>query len=301
MASSIEISSSANSLTPPPAATTEPCVNCGDLIPGSFCGRCGERRASLRDNSIAAFASEAIEALTSTDRSFLSTLKTLLSKPGELTAEFMRGRRIARMRPLQLFLLVNVLFFVFATVFHSTIFTTRLRDQMFNSWHESLATRLVTQRLASRHLTYKAYEVTFNEVSVVQAKTLIFVMVPAFALLVGLTHPRRRYAIEHLVFALHAYAAFLILVPALTLLLGLPIELIDQLRHTDVANNQWGDRLFGLEISLTLLWYLYGSLRRAYGDGRMRAAIGALFLLVGMVLILFAYRTVLFLTVFYMT
>src|SRR4051794_22110888 len=89
----------------------EACVNCGAPLVDSFCAACGERRASERDHSLRGFAEEAFHSLFETDHSFLGTLKFLLTRPGALTVDFMRGRRIGQMRPLQLFLLVNVAFF----------------------------------------------------------------------------------------------------------------------------------------------------------------------------------------------
>src|SRR4051812_4898151 len=140
----------------------EACPNCGVVVAGRFCASCGERRASERDNSLLGFLREVFEALTSADRSFISTLRTLLTKPGELTENFMRGRRVSLMRPLQLFLLVNVAFFLWSTASNNHMFDTPLATHMQNSWHQRLATRLVTARLAARKTTLTAYGAQFN-------------------------------------------------------------------------------------------------------------------------------------------
>ena len=68
----------------------EVCVNCDAPLTGSFCIRCGERRASERDNSLRGFVEEAVHALMETDHSMLGTLWTLLAKPGALTVDYMR-------------------------------------------------------------------------------------------------------------------------------------------------------------------------------------------------------------------
>lgn len=98
-----------------PTATTpraaERCPSCGGEIDARFCRVCGERRPSERAYSMREFAHEAFEAVTNVERSFLHTLWTLFRRPGELTAAYMRGERVRYLRPLQLFLLVNVLFF----------------------------------------------------------------------------------------------------------------------------------------------------------------------------------------------
>ena len=281
---------------------TEHCVNCGQAVLGSYCSRCGERRASDRDSSLRGFVGEVVEHVTSTDRSVLGTLKLLLTRPGELTAEFMRGRRIGRMRPLQLFLLVNVAFFLWATATHNRMFDTPLAVHMHQTWHQLMATRMVSARIAARRTTLAAYTVVFNDAATVQAKSLIVTMVPAFAILVGLVHiRRRRFALEHLVFALHTYAAILILVVVTAYAMMMPMVVVGRLTHTSALNNQLFDNLFGLMLGLMLGWYLRRALIRVYGDGKVFATVAAVGLFIGVGFILFAYRTLLFLTTFWAT
>jgi hypothetical protein len=61
------------------------------------------------------------------------------------------------------------------------------------------------------------------------------------------------------------------------------------------------DGLQSLLIVIAMFVYLLLSLRRAYLDGRLAATLKALPLVVGMAVILFAYRLVLFYTTFWMT
>jgi hypothetical protein len=280
----------------------EACVNCRMPLHGPYCTTCGERRASERDNSLRGFAGEVFQTVTSADRSVLGTLKLLLAHPGELTREFMRGRRIGLMRPLQLFLLVNVAFFLWSTATHNRMFDTPLVTHMHYTWHKSLATRMVSARIAARQTTLAAYARIFNDAATVQAKSLIVTMVPAFAILVGLVHiRRRRFALEHLVFALHTYAAMLILVVVTAYALVMPMLVVGRLTHTTAMNNQLFDNLFGLTLGLILGWYLRRALIRVYDDGKVFATVAAVGLFIGVGFILFAYRTLLFLTTFWAT
>jgi uncharacterized membrane protein YhaH (DUF805 family) len=108
---------------------SESCPSCGGAIIDTFCGTCGERRPSTRGYSLAHFAHEVFETITDLDRSFLHTVTTLIRRPGELTAAYMRGERVRYLRPLQLFFLVNVVYFVWAGWFGVHVFNTRLRDR----------------------------------------------------------------------------------------------------------------------------------------------------------------------------
>src|SRR5690349_21773829 len=59
----------------------ETCPSCGAGIGDAFCAACGERRPSARIYTIGEFASEAFEAFTNVERSFLRTFWTLIRKP----------------------------------------------------------------------------------------------------------------------------------------------------------------------------------------------------------------------------
>ena len=102
-------------------------------------------------------------------------------------------------------------------------------------------------------------------------------------------------------FALHFYSAFLILALLIVLCLAIPMALVDWAMHTSAMNDPLIDPLLGLVSVSVLFWYLWHALRRAYGDGRLFSAVGAVVLTVGLVLILFGYRTLLFLTTFWAT
>jgi hypothetical protein len=287
----------------------EACVNCGSLLEGHFCAQCGERRAGDRDNHLRAFFGDALQHVTNVDGTLLKSLKLIVTQPGELTRLHMRGRRVGLMRPLQLFLMVNVVYFLFAAAMDNRMFTTTLYAHTHNTWHRGMASRMVSARLGDGTVSvdeyedrYATYRKEFERVTDVQAKSLIVVMVPALALLVGLLHLRRRhFIVQHVVFALHAYTAFLLLVMTVVVVFGLPRELARQLKWIESGDSQLYDNFFGIAAGLTFAWYLFASLRRAYGDSRLGAALAAPVLALGVVLILFGYRALLFLTTFWAT
>jgi hypothetical protein len=187
--------------------------------------------------------------------------------------------------------------------------TTRLQTHMNNTWHKEIATSMVEKRLGKAKVSEGLYEdrllsyaKKFDAETAVQAKTLILTMVPAFALLVGIIHAgRKRYVLEHLVFALHFYSAFLILVVIVAVCFLLPMGIVDAAMHTRSTNSPILDQLLGLVSAGTLFWYLQRALRRTYGDGWIFASVGAAMLAAGAVYIVFGYRTLLFLTTFWAT
>ena len=88
------------------------CVNCSAPCPGAYCSACGEKRLSANDFSLRHFVGHAVHDLTHFDAKIFRSLIPLLFKPGVLTAEFIAGRRSRYIKPLTLFILVNLFFFV---------------------------------------------------------------------------------------------------------------------------------------------------------------------------------------------
>ena len=272
---------------------TETCPSCAGAIAMDHCEICGERRPSLRIYTLRAFAHEAFEVVTNVERSLLKTLWTLIRKPGELTAAYMRGERVRFLRPLQLFLLINVAFFFFAGT-ASSVYTTTLYNHLYNSSHEVAARRIVAERRPS-DMPYKQYEAAFNQKTRVLARTLVIVIAPTFALGVALMSLRRRKpAVQHLVFGLHYLSYMLLLTVAMSVTLQ-ALAFVWVKVGGGGAGERAEDLVAGILMMLGIAAYLYPAFRRAYGDGRLAAAIKAV---AGVVMIIFVlmsvYRTLLF-------
>lgn len=87
-------------------------MTCGHEADEKFCAHCGEKRHNDHDFSLKHVLAEAMEAFFHVDSKIFLTLRTLVAKPGKLTADFFLGRRKPFMSPLQTFFVCNLLFFV---------------------------------------------------------------------------------------------------------------------------------------------------------------------------------------------
>jgi hypothetical protein len=287
--------------SPEGAPQVESCVSCGSPAGTRYCPHCGERRALDREYSLAHFAREGAEAFTNTEGKLLRTLWTLLKRPGELTAAYMRGERVGYMRPLQLFLLVNVAYFALTTWTGARVFDTPLRIHMSATAHKEIATRLVRARIAARGITADQYQATFDSVSRTHAKSLIIVMVPAFGVFVAvIAATRRRYALQHLVFSLHAFSALMIILVTVGAAVEFPFSAWVRWRG-EMPSWQVFDQIATSAILVTFGTYVALALRRVYEDGRAGAVAKAAILCVALGVVLFAYRFVLFFTTFWAT
>ena len=100
----------------PPAAAPGPeaCANCGASLaltgrprPG-FCPDCGQE-TTLRAPTLMEFAQQFGGAYLATEGALWRSLKLLLFKPGELTAQYLAGRRKQHVLPLRLYLTISLL------------------------------------------------------------------------------------------------------------------------------------------------------------------------------------------------
>jgi Protein of unknown function (DUF3667) len=95
---------------PPPTAPAA-CANCGVPFgdpPPAFCPACGQE-SRVRAPTLGEFVQQFGGAYFSTEGALWRTLKLLLLKPGELTRQYLAGRRKHYVLPLRLYITVSVL------------------------------------------------------------------------------------------------------------------------------------------------------------------------------------------------
>jgi hypothetical protein len=88
------------------------CVGCGAAVTGRYCAACGEH-AELHDYSMKHFVEEVLETTAHVDGRVFGSFRSLLTQPGQLAADFLAGRRKTQMGPVQMFVVCNVLYFLF--------------------------------------------------------------------------------------------------------------------------------------------------------------------------------------------
>ncbi|HEV7902359.1 MAG TPA: DUF3667 domain-containing protein [Pyrinomonadaceae bacterium] len=274
------------------------CPNCGAQFSGRYCSNCGERRVAGEDYSLGRFLHEAFNILTSVESNLFRSFAALLTRPGRLTAEYFRGRRKSYLKPLQLFVFCNVIFFFAHSYLGFNSLTTPLYVHLNMLPHSRLARHLVDSELRARNLTYEQYRPRFDAAIEGQAKTLVIVMVPLYALLLQAFYWRtRRYYVEHLVFSLHFFAFLLLLLAGLHALMFVGWR-IRRVFGFDLSSLQNDDFATLLMLSLCGT-YLFFALRRAYGQGRTRTALKCLALTLCIIAVIQLYRFILFFTTFY--
>lgn len=92
---------------------TPACLNCGTRLHGQYCGHCGQRSRS-RLISLWELITDAFGDLFELDSRLWRTLIPMLTRPGQLTHDYLQGRRARFMPPFRMYLVMSLLFFVVA-------------------------------------------------------------------------------------------------------------------------------------------------------------------------------------------
>ena len=95
----------------PAAPSLADCPNCEAVLvqpPAPFCAQCGQE-TRVRAPTLMEFLQQFGGAYISTEGALWRTLKLLLTRPGALTADYLRGRRRSHVLPLRLYLTISVL------------------------------------------------------------------------------------------------------------------------------------------------------------------------------------------------
>ena len=186
------------------------CPTCGHMATGKFCPDCGEKKFSPADLSVKHFFSHALGEFFHFDSKIGRSFRLLFTKPGFLTAEYLRGCRRPYLHPFQLFFVANLIYFFLQPYLGWSGLRTTLNIQLHMMSYSPLASRLVADRIAAKGLALTQFAPLFDHVVDVQARSLVLVMVILYALLVAILQWRRKQFFgQHLVFSLHFTAFWL--------------------------------------------------------------------------------------------
>ena len=89
------------------------CLNCGAALAGPFCAECGQR-ALPPHPSTRELLDDALEHFLGWDGKFAETLRLIVARPGELTRQWLEGRRVHFISPLRLYFSASLVYFLIA-------------------------------------------------------------------------------------------------------------------------------------------------------------------------------------------
>jgi hypothetical protein len=292
--------------TTPPVPTAEPgassfgsCGNCGAPLSGPFCSQCGEKKISAGDYSLGHVLEETLAEFAHFDSKFLRTLKLLFTRPGQLSNAFFHGGRSRYTKPLTLFIIINLIFFVAQP--RTGLFGSKYMEYMNNRAHLATVQRHLRQTGESQQSYMARFDANLQD----QKKSSLILGVPVLALFMAILFAGsgRTYA-EHLVFSVQVFAFLLVYIGLVALILLGPLSLaLHAIGPVGVSIMQTlqGDNTIAAILLTGLAAYMYAGFRRAYDTHRTRAAINAVILSGAVGLLVMLNHNVLFYTTFWTT
>ena len=227
------------------AAKSLHCRNCGAHASGHYCSHCGQETDD-RLPTAREFVHEFVLHYFAAEGRLWRTLRALLLHPGRLTIEYLRGRKLAYVLPLRLYLTMSVVFFLLlnlaaapgsermAAAFHRSLndghstFTIvglgsanaiRHPDGSFSCNLPRWVCSRIEQRVLAPPGELERRLSNLPTEFLGHLSTAMFLLLPLFAFYLQLAYSKRTFG-EHFLFALHVHSFWFLVL--LVLLLPLP-------------------------------------------------------------------------------
>lgn len=252
---------------------------------------CGEKVIEPKDRKFRSFLGNVLIATTFVDNRFIKSLWLTIRRPGFLSREYVDGRRIMYMRPLQMFFILNLVYFLFPVLqmFNSTLYT-----QMRVLPHRKLAMAVVEHKIIQEHLTLDGFELMYNDKTKCLAKLLIVLFVILASLPLSLIFLKKnRYFTDHVALSVEL-TSFNLAVNAI--LLSILFAIINKLLKW--SHVQWQGYLNDITLTVlfvtTNVYFLFRAGRTFYNQKGKRLILKSLAGILGLFMALEAYRFLLF-------
>ena len=277
--------------------TQKDCLNCGNLVAGRYCQHCGQENVEVKE-SVMHLLMHFIEDITHFDGKLWKTLKLLLFKPASLTRHYMNGKRATYLHPVRMYLFVSAVFLLviftggpkktaelkkhdIGNIKDNDGFKLQIGTDTFNyksieaydaaqaklplvkkdNWLES---KLAKQEIYLNE-KYKGDKFEIVKAIIEQLKhyfsRILYISLPIFAFFVWVLYRRNKehYFVDHLIFSIHIYCAFFILL----FLVKVIDDIYEYFMHKPFT-------ALDLIAAFTLFFYLYKALRNHFHQSRAK-------------------------------
>jgi len=272
------------------------CKSCGNPFTGLYCNQCGEKVIEPKDRSLRTFLSNILLFISFADSRFIRTLWLTIKNPGFLSKEYADGRRMKYLRPLQLFFILNLVYFLFPVL---QLFNSSLRTQMYFLFHSAWARKLVIAHVVNEGISLDGYALMYDAKTTGLAKLLMvfFVLLASLPLSV-IFLKKNRYFTDHVTLSIEL-ACFNIFVNAI--FLSALLWILSKIFHWSGSGlgGYLNDTTFTVIFISTNLYFIYRAARTFYQQKGKRLIVKSLLAILGLFLALEAYRLLLFFVTFW--
>jgi hypothetical protein len=277
------------------------CPSCKQTWRGDFCHQCGEKKLSSNDLKFFAIIKQIFSSITEMDNKFFTSFRLFISRPGQLSNDYISGIRKNRLSPFQLFIFANIFYFFMTGFINQSTFATPLNFHInsTNFFHQELAKEMVYEKISGSQENFESYEERFNRLVKTHSKTLVFLQIPMFAFALMLCYINKRgNGIRHVVFSTY-FIAFILLIgliahPIINQLLGFVLNL----KLFNIQEYEY-EIVFSICMFSIYTIYLYFALHRVYKESKIITLIKSILLTFFIYYMYLIYRMLLFFTTYY--
>lgn len=266
----------------------ETCASCGAKLKGEYCRKCGEKKIiPERDFSLNKFLKQNLWHFIHFDSKLLRSGWLLFSKPGFLTTEWIAGRRVGYMKPLQLFIVAGLLFYFFlptTPAYFSTpddlIIGYKEHKVLMNIFYYDF-TNALSEKAIVNQVDEETLKISITAKAAEHSKTLLFLVIPFWGGLIYLFFQKKMpWLVPHFIFAMHGLTFYMLADLAIHAVLGIIAFSTPQK---------------GIILPLLLIvfsTFLFLAVRRVYGSSLPRTLLKTIGILAGFIIVILIYRQI---------
>ncbi len=199
------------------------------------------------------------------------------------------------MKPIALFFLANLVYFLFPLF---STFNNSLQSQITdeNFVHSRLANQMVMDKIKEREISLEEYAITYNIKTSELSKLLLITMAVFIGLFFSLIHIKSDLSIaDHFVVSLELMTFVILFAVQLQGGILLLLHSLGLLITSSVLN----EVIISSTVSLMLLYFFFKMQTNFYGVSGWKAILNSLLCFVSFAFVLFAYRAFLFYVTFW--
>ena len=176
------------------------CKNCGHVLTGKYCSRCGEKIFSEQDKSLSNLLQESFHFVTHFDGTFFHTLKTFFSQPGKMSSDYCFGIRKKYFKPISFFLMLVILYLLSPRFQGLNMKMETYSKKYYNfTW---LSLPVINAKMKRHSVSYMELAQKYNDKSTKIAKGGLLLLIPLSAIvLMAFYFKRGKPFFDHIIIA----------------------------------------------------------------------------------------------------
>ena len=266
------------------------CKSCGTPLKGKYCHVCGEKVVTDEDKSAARWLKQLFSDLWNLDGKLLLSLKYPVFRPGVLAKDYFDGRRKVYIKPLNLFFMANLIYFLLPSL---NTFKTTLNAQLQGQPYSGYIERMLNEEVGAMETeAYKAFETKYDAKTSEISKVILIILAPLIGLLYYVLFQRQ---------GLYMSDAFNLGLQFWSFFLFIPLILLTQLNQ--IVFHFFEVSLLAGEVVISVVFFAISTLyiffqMRPFSPNRMRLTLKVLVMLISFIPLITVYRLILFWTTY---